>query len=61
MSVCEEYDVAKLTVLDISKSKDRLVEYFAKYCVADASSRTSGKGTSRKNDEAGDVNTASIA
>ncbi|MPC57618.1 hypothetical protein E2C01_051603 [Portunus trituberculatus] len=31
MNICEEYDVTKQTVLDISKSKDKLVEYSVKY------------------------------
>lgn len=47
-SVCEEYGVAKQTVSDIRKSKDKLVEYSAKYCV-DASASKSGKGAPRKN------------
>ena len=46
-SVCEDYSVAKQTVLDIRKSKDKLVEYFAKCCV-DASASKAGKGARRK-------------
>ncbi|MPC57861.1 hypothetical protein E2C01_051850 [Portunus trituberculatus] len=40
--VCEEYGMTKQVVLDISKSKDKLVEYSAKYC-KDASSSKSGR------------------
>ncbi|MPC65310.1 hypothetical protein E2C01_059443 [Portunus trituberculatus] len=43
--------MAKQTVSDISKSKDKLVEYSAKYS-EDASSK-SGKGTPRKNVRSG--------
>ncbi|MPC65040.1 hypothetical protein E2C01_059164 [Portunus trituberculatus] len=32
ISVCEEYGMAKQTVSDFNKSKDKLVEYSAKYC-----------------------------
>ncbi|MPC40323.1 hypothetical protein E2C01_033880 [Portunus trituberculatus] len=52
VSVCEEYGMAKQTVLDISESVDKLVEYCGKYCV-DASSRKSGKGAPRKNVRSG--------
>ncbi|MPC56766.1 hypothetical protein E2C01_050732 [Portunus trituberculatus] len=47
-SVCEEYGMVKQTVANFSKSKDKLVEYSAKYC-EDASSSKSGKGAPRKN------------
>lgn len=46
-SVCEEYGVAKQTVSDIRKSKDKLVEYSARCCV-DVLTSTSGKVASRK-------------
>ncbi|MPC26700.1 hypothetical protein E2C01_019847 [Portunus trituberculatus] len=52
INVCEEYGMAKQTVLDFSKSKDKPVEYSAKYC-EDAPSSKSGKGAPRKNARSG--------
>ena len=47
-TVCEEYGVAKQTVSNIGKSKNKLVEYSAKYFV-DVSTSKSGNGAPRKN------------
>ena len=50
--VCEQYGVKKQTVSDIRKSKEKLMNFAASYCV-DASSSKSGKVKTRKHMKTG--------